>query len=458
MSSSLTRWGKKINRTQRREEVKNIFSQIVPAKKYQWCKNDNGTFTIFQVEIFRTFEDEQRGKIGEEGLDEIVENFEKEKAAGWYPRIHAGHHDRSTENLDGVGYLDNFSRVGQVIFADFAEIEEEDFQDFLKKKYPGRSVEFDDEKMVIDTLAVLKSQCPYFKFPMLYLEEEPTKKLNAIQQELYQKRQFALPYLEKSKMLFFSKLKNKFQDGDPEDTPPVDPEVTPGDDEKYSKFQGELDGLGERMSKMEESIQKMMDHLGYQEDPSEPEPDATPGDPDKDYGPSSVAMQKMKAEMENQRKAFQKQIDDLRKEQKFAGYEEKVKMICDRDPSRNSEALMSTLKRFSSDKDRDTYLDLELKRVPQGQGFHPATQFSKNFDFPEVSEIRQRFSKETPKMQQVASWAYQDYFDTINQADERAARKFQKKYPTWSSYVDEKVRREKMVPGHYELESGRKAE
>lgn len=452
--------------------VKEIFSQIVPKKTYSWTKNPNGTYTIFGVEIFRTFKSEDRGEVDESGLDEIINNFAKEKSEGWYPRVHVSHHGKSPENNQGVAYLDNFTRDGALLFADFCDISEKYFQDFMNKRFPGRSVEYDPETKTIDTIALLESQCPFFKFPLLYLKEssESFEKLNEGQRNAFSKRQIFTPFMEEAKVLFFNKLKNKkttpFSSSFPASTG-VDGENPEGEsgEDQFSKFQADLNGIGERVSMMETNLQKIADHVGCSmgggeggEPPTEDDAPVVQGDPDEEVGPSSVAMQKaMQKQIAAVEAKFQKKFDELKKSHRYSEYEARVQAMVDKDPSRKFEATMQILKNFSSDQDRENFLKYEEGRLPcsNASSFHPVTQFAKGFNFPAPTDFLQQFSKSGEHLQKVARWAYQDYQDTINQQDEYAAQKFQKKWGGAKNYVEKMVAYEKLTPGFYAQESGR---
>lgn len=140
--------------------------------KYAWAKQPNERYTIFDVPIFASFQDEKRGQVTQQELIDVVRNFEHDKAENYcYPRIHIGHHD-GNQNQPGAGYMDNLTLKGNTIYADLVEVLPEVFQAIRAKlKYPGRSAEYNPEKKKILSLALLESQSSYFSFPLLDLEE-----------------------------------------------------------------------------------------------------------------------------------------------------------------------------------------------------------------------------------------------------------------------------------------------
>lgn len=137
-----------------------------------WVKQPNGRYTIFNVPIFGEFQDEKRGQVTMQDLEEVVKNFQADKQDNYrYPRIHIGHHE-GNENRPGAGYLDSFRVENGVVYADLVEVTPEVFQAIrAKMKYPYVSAEYHPDRKKILSLALLESQAPFFSFPLLKLEE-----------------------------------------------------------------------------------------------------------------------------------------------------------------------------------------------------------------------------------------------------------------------------------------------
>ena len=145
------------------------------TKKYKWSKNLSGKYTIYDVEIFGLVDDSSRGlKITPSDAKKIVSKFYSNKCKSFYPRIFVGHH-QTTENRQGVGFLDNVCYVPetQLFVSDLAELLPETLEDIrLRNKYPYRSVEYIHSDHLITGLALCESQSSYFPLPLLVLGEQ----------------------------------------------------------------------------------------------------------------------------------------------------------------------------------------------------------------------------------------------------------------------------------------------
>lgn len=149
------------------------------TQEYQWLKQPNGRYTVFDVPIFAMFQDEKRGEVNQQDLSAVIHNFQDDKLKNFrYPRIHIGHHE-GNENRPGAGYLDNMRLQNETVFADLVEVTPEVFQAIRNKmKFPYVSAEYHPEKQKILSLALLESQSPYFSFPLLKLEDRQTTAAN----------------------------------------------------------------------------------------------------------------------------------------------------------------------------------------------------------------------------------------------------------------------------------------
>ena len=178
---------------------------ITPLKKYQWAKQSNGKYSIFDVEVFRPFEREvaeKEFKLTPLEAPQVVNNFQKEKSEGVYRRVHLEHQPEGVKNAEGFGYIDNlrWDESKEMFFADLVEIEPEYFEQFQQGDLPYRSVEFDFPTKTITGLAVLPSRPSYFNFPNLFLakSEANVNDLQYFQAERRNILQFGTQFCGKS--------------------------------------------------------------------------------------------------------------------------------------------------------------------------------------------------------------------------------------------------------------------
>jgi len=147
-------------------------------ERYKWEKNPDGTYDIFDVPIFAFYNsDDKRGSVGAEESINILSNFQKEEALGFYPRIFIGHHnylskEKAFDNNVGAGFIDKLTEKDGTFYCSMAHVPKEVFQDIMDKKYPYRSAEYKPIAKKITGLALLASQEPYHKTPPLVLEDE----------------------------------------------------------------------------------------------------------------------------------------------------------------------------------------------------------------------------------------------------------------------------------------------
>jgi hypothetical protein len=137
---------------------------------------DGKFYSILKVPIFKAVKDEARGEFTEKDLFKIVKNFDKMAKEDWYPRLFLGHHDPySNVNRPGIGFLDNIVKEDDTIYADLVKIKQDIFEEIKDLKYPYRSVEIKTDAMEIKGLALLETQPPYFKFPLLNIADYSDK-------------------------------------------------------------------------------------------------------------------------------------------------------------------------------------------------------------------------------------------------------------------------------------------
>ena len=160
--------------------------------KYSWTKEDDGTYTIYGVPIFAKHDDGKR-KVGDSEIKDILENYQKNVASGYYSRIFIGHHnpyskETMVDNREGAGYIDQLVEESGVLYCDFSKVPEKVFKEIQKDKYPYRSPEYASKTHRITGLALLESQEPYLLSPILKLEDEEIAiYCTDVEPELYQK-------------------------------------------------------------------------------------------------------------------------------------------------------------------------------------------------------------------------------------------------------------------------------
>ena len=408
------------------------------VEKKSWSKLENGKYAIFNVDIFQTFKDESRGEVNEKTAKEVIKNFEQDKKTGYYPRLHLGHHAPGYENQPGVGYIDNLKFKSGTFFADFVELDQEFFEKVKEgNKYPYRSTEFDPKDNRILSVAILESRPPYFKFPILAVEENP-------------KLQFQM-------MFSLDEKGQKMAEEEKKEAPPKD---APQEPQKAQEApQAPQDPL---MACMQEIKTMLASLLQLEQKEQAMQPAATqaqegitvPAKPTKEIAtevaleesikkPNSVAYQSPEAQK------FEKEIQKLRGEieaLKTQGtHESRLKVLCD-GRKLNFQHHSKVLGMFQDETAKANYLTmLETENVPAVDV--PVNQFQAKFP---IQGIIDKFQSESPDLQNLAKKVYQDYCDTVNQSDKKAADLFQSIWPNVDKFVSHVVETEKVSPGYYQ--------
>jgi len=238
---------------------------MIFKNKYQWKLGDDGTYTIFNLPIFCFYNDKNRGKVDLSVGTTIINNFMRDKRdLGYYPRAFVGHHNivdkaKATDNKVGAGFLDNINIKDTVFYADITLIPEKIFMDIMEEnRYPYRSVEYNPEEKKILGMALLESQAPYFKFPILKLEE--TQVFKASDKVILFQKQFEDDKEEEKK-----DKQTEFKDDENTKsnlTPPIN------NNDVGSLGQG---GLGQKLDMLIDLLGKLIPTLGPQPNIDPPE-------------------------------------------------------------------------------------------------------------------------------------------------------------------------------------------
>lgn len=427
-------------------------------KEFNWVKQPNGRYTIFDVPIFGVFDDNKRGSVGTEDLHEAIVAFEENKnERSHYPRIHIGHHEK-VENRQGAGYLDNLQLRGDTIYADLVEIIPEVFEQIIQEmKFPYVSSEYNPEKKQITSLALLESQSPYFKYPLLALSKEPQESV-AFQQmfSVWEKRSDSImKFQERENMEEEKKDKKEDESSVKEefcDETDSTKDTMIEDKSKNYNCQEEMGGLREMLQRVLSMIEEI--HAWEKEEHSEgaEETDEEIGEPSEPMlpeenemsNPSSVAYQENALggairglqvgmnKMQQEISAIGRRVVSNGVRDRLLIAKSRLRQICE-DRGLNFQSEYSKLQKFSSDKDRMLFMDtLELIQPPSR---HPAGRMVQKFmqESPREKILR----KYQGKGQSIATKAYDTYIESLNNAvSEEALRKFQAQWPTIDKFVD----------------------
>lgn len=470
------------------------------TQEYQWVKQQNGRYTVFDVPIFATFQDEKRGEVSANDLMEVVRNFQVDKMANYrYPRIHIGHHE-GNENRPGAGYMDNLHVQDNTVYADLVEITPEVFQAIQKKmKFPYVSAEYHPDRKKILSLALLESQSPFFSFPLIKLGAQQAAvanfdfgfqpiRLQESPEDISQFQDVQAAWACREQHIHFQE---NFQgcscmedtEKKPEETNPPSESKEPMVEEAPQpyKCQDDIVGLGAKIDRILAQIEKIYawekaEHEGGMMDETEENPESPDMMPEQEPGqeeefaldgsplrpskpmkgetppmkkPSSVAyqaprdlvrvMQEQNNLLREQDKVIREmgqRIMKLEHTQNFSSDEQKLKKLCD-ESGLNFQEQSGVLRKFSSQRDRETYLASLAMLKPVAK--HPAGAMALtagNMPMASVDKVMQKYQSEHPQVQQAARDAYQVYQDTMQQPDQNEAKEFQKTWGSVERFVD----------------------
>ncbi|MGB0890219.1 MAG: hypothetical protein ACPGWS_08045 [Solirubrobacterales bacterium] len=147
------------------------------ASRYQATRNSDGTFDILNVPIFGELPKNARGNdedIGRAWMRKAIAKAQLREGEGYLPPLHIHHH--SFERGKPAGHF-KVTRVGKttyegekidVLFADLVKVHADVFELIRGGKLPYRSVEIHNfAEPEIDSLALLDSEVPFFRFELL---------------------------------------------------------------------------------------------------------------------------------------------------------------------------------------------------------------------------------------------------------------------------------------------------
>lgn len=148
------------------------------GETYKSVRNSDGTHDIFDVPVFAFVPEGTKGApedIGEQWMQgAIKEARRREKEDGWKPPLHTRHHGASETAFAGTFRVTRVrtkrydGKSQPVLFADLLNIPADIFKEIMAGMWAARSVEIIDyEAGVINTLALLDTEEPFFRFPNL---------------------------------------------------------------------------------------------------------------------------------------------------------------------------------------------------------------------------------------------------------------------------------------------------
>jgi len=423
-----------------------------PKKRYSWAQGPDGKYSIFQVEIFRSYEDVDggRGKVDDDDAAQILKTFEQEKNSGHYPPVHVWHHNPEdpTENRPRVGYFDNLQYRDGIFYADMVHISPENFQKFQDGEFPYRSSEYIPvPRPKIKSVALLQSQSPYFKFPMMFLADDPSGPVPVDMS--YSERSAVIMFAEKNE----SEVKNMPIPENPEGLPEdevlgddVPGDDVPGDDDDEVEIEDPFMALNEKLDQIMVLLgqqQQMCEKRG--DGPKMPQGGQMAQSPQA-QNPMPVAMQEMVAGITKNFQStlgrLEAKISTLEKDRGAEAWRKRVKAVCDTAPMRfqdEFDALMS----FSDDTGKANYLKILQNKAASFYHEHPATAFAKTID-PE-DKLFQEFPQKDRKNAILAANIYAQTVIKF-QNEPEALRQFQEFYPTQKDFVTNMVERIEYEP------------
>ena len=165
-------------------------------KAYQTSSNNDGTINIHDVEIFKL--GRHKGfDYDEDWSQKAINNFNSQKADGFFPSVIIGHND-GKEEKPARGFMDNLKLDGDIVKSDIVKIPQDIFKNLKERQFPHRSVEINPDDARFTALALLGSTSPYHKLPIMEFGEDPdnvviefaARKTTIVQTIIFDKEKF----------------------------------------------------------------------------------------------------------------------------------------------------------------------------------------------------------------------------------------------------------------------------
>lgn len=155
---------------------------IAAQVQYQWREEADGTFTVLNLPVFSTLAANAHGhnpEITEDWLKAAKARFGARKAEGYLPPMHLRHHRFDVAQRAGHFELIRLGRHKvdgsylPTLFANLIRVPADRFAEMRRGEWPYRSVEIHDYSAPeIDSLALLDSEVPFFRYPCMGLSDQ----------------------------------------------------------------------------------------------------------------------------------------------------------------------------------------------------------------------------------------------------------------------------------------------
>lgn len=405
---------------------------IETKHKYDYYRQENGNYTVFRVPIFGVTDQGDGREVSIQNLQNIVQKMQSEKARGWYARLIVGHQSDEdvSSNAPGAGFIDNFELNEEegILYADYVEVPPEKFQEL--ERYPGRSCEYRPDEELLESLALLESRTPYFRFPIFRLGRELSE---------------VSKFTREAALLRFQAISNgnSLVGG-------INPDLKnthkPKEDFVSTRAKSRLRRENRDLKRKYEALRKKYEAEEEEkaEESEEPKAEAKPeGEsqpepaPTESKEPDAVAPQETDGEdsgegeedpMEYMRKCMAYMGECMQKIESYMSNMDKPKdldSLAMQDPKRPNKYTKS--------------IGAGAKAIADGYKFRK-----------ENNSIVAKYQHEKENVRDVARRAAKDWEDTANQNNRIAAQKFTRDFPCKEKFVDSAVDQEKASPGSYD--------
>lgn len=382
-------------------------------KLYQWARQPDGLYVIFDVEIMHPYDDRKmvdgkvkgRGRATLEDLTQAIENFQENVERGQRPRAFLGHH-LGLENRTGVGFLDNLHMVGQDVTGDIVNIPGDMLEKIRKESYPYRSPEYYWDRRHIAGLALLSSQEPYFVYPMLLLDQQPVQIENM---------SGALARFQMRANFECSCGENSMAD----EMDQVDDQMVDEDSASPEKFDMEAGckDIQERLGRIEQLLMDLFE--AEEEEHGNQEGGEMPTETGGSEAPSSVAYQ-----MNIMFQKLNRRLDKIESGQAETGFDAEVRSFC-ASTGMNFDQVKGKLAKFSSVSDKREALNFLRAAPSPSYPMHQMTHNLERFQHQALSAKEKVVAKFSDYEDQAnAKLAAETYCDTIFQNNRRDAAAF----------------------------------
>jgi len=235
--------------------------------------------------------------------------------------------------------------------------------------------------------------------------------------------------------------------------PEKDKEVVPGNDSltkmkcSMEESGGKLDQILQSIDRLAAGIEKLLSMESEEgeegeEDGAVEEPPDAGMEAEGEKNSSSVAFQLRQFE-----KRMDARFKNLEEKDSVSGYEKEILNFCDSVSIPNPESYIGQLKKFSTDKDRRTFVDF-VKDTNKFSGH----RLSGLVSYPQATsdDILQKYSNATAQEKKIAQKAYRAYQETLLMPDQSAVRKFTAIWPKPEKWIENCIEESKNNPGYIE--------